>query len=122
MDDFDAAEEWLDSWATGVDARAAAAVELSRRVSGLTGSARGRDDRITVEVGPSGQLTHLVLKDHPELAKEITALVARAQADLSSKVAEQVHETVGEDSPTGRAVLHSFSSRFPSPDPPGNEH
>jgi hypothetical protein len=43
------------------------------------------------------------------------SLLARAQADLSAKVAEQVEDTVGADSETGRAVIHSYDERFPVP-------
>jgi hypothetical protein len=51
MTDIDGAEEWLDAWAASVDANAARAVELSRRVAALTGVARSRDGSITVAVG-----------------------------------------------------------------------
>jgi hypothetical protein len=40
------------------------------------------------------------------------SVIRRAQAVLAGRVAEQVRETVGEDTETGRAVLHSFGSRF----------
>ena len=115
MRDIDGAEEWLDSWVAGVDANAARAVELSRRVAGLTGAARSRDGTITVAVGSAGQVVRLALAEHPALGREIMALIARAQADLSAQVAEQVQDTVGADSETGRAVLHSYEERFPAP-------
>ena len=46
------------------------------------------------------------LPDEPSVA----ALVDMATSDPD----EQVRETVGEDTETGRAVLHSFDSRFPA--------
>jgi hypothetical protein len=115
MRDIDAAEEWLDSWVAGVDANAARAVDLSRRVAALTGAARSRDGSITVAVGSAGQVVRLDLADHPALGREIMNLIAQAQADLSAQVAAQVQDTVGADSETGRAVLHSYEERFPVP-------
>jgi hypothetical protein len=120
MNDIDAAEEWLDSWVGRVNAQAQRSVELSRRVAALTGSAQGRDGAIRVTVGSAGQVERLELDDRvhelsgPRLAQDIMSVIRRAQAVLAGLVAEQVRETVGEDTETGRAVLHSFDSRFPS--------
>jgi hypothetical protein len=120
--DIDAAEEWLDSWASGVNAQAERAVTLSRRVARLTGSAESRDGSIKVTVGSSGQIEALDLDDQvqqlrgAELSRQILAVMRRAQADLSVQVAAQVRETVGADTETGRAVIHSFESRFPERD------
>jgi hypothetical protein len=122
VNDVDAAEEWLDSWASQVDARAQLAVELSRRVASLTGVAEGRGGAIRVRVGSSGQVESLELDDRvqeisgPRLAREIMAVIRRAQAELSARVAEQVRATVGADSEAGRAVIDSFETRFPAPD------
>jgi hypothetical protein len=51
-----------------------------------------------------------------ELSRQILAVMRRAQADLSGQVAAQVRETVGADTETGRAVIHSFEARFPQRD------
>ncbi|MFI1997044.1 YbaB/EbfC family nucleoid-associated protein [Actinoplanes sp. NPDC020271] len=118
MDGVDAAEEWLDSWARQTTAQAARGVELSRRVAALTGSAEGHHGAIRVVVGPAGQMTRLELDDQvhelsgPRLAQEIMAVTRSAQADLSRSVAEEVRATVGTDTETGQAVLHSFEARF----------
>src|SRR5690349_19766841 len=118
MNDIDAAEEWLDSWVGQVNAQAQRSVELSRRVGGLAGSAGGGDGAIRVTVGSAGQVERLELDDRvrelsgPRLAQEIVSVMRRAQAIMAGRVAEQVRETVGEDTETGRAVLHSFDSRF----------
>ena len=120
MSDVDAAEEWLDSWVGQVNAQAQRSVELSRRVAALTGSARGRDGAIRVTVGSAGQVESLELDDRvhelsgPRLAQEIMLVIRRAQGVLAGRVAEQVRETVGADTETGRAVLNSFESRFPA--------
>jgi hypothetical protein len=120
MNGIDAAEEWLDSWVQQVNAQAAGSVELSRRVAALTGNAEGRDGAIRVTVGSAGQVESLQLDDRvhelsgPRLAEEIVAVIRRAQADLSGRVTEQVRDTVGADTETGRAVIHSFDTRFPA--------
>lgn len=120
MSDIDAAEEWLDAWVGQVNAQAARSVELSRRVAALTGSAEGRDGAIRVTVGSAGQVERLELDDRvhelsgPRLAEEILSVIRHAQADLSRRVAEQVRDTVGADTETGRAVIHSFDTRFPT--------
>jgi DNA-binding protein YbaB len=119
MDGIDAAEEWLDTWVAQVDAQAAASVDLSRRVAALIGEAEGRDGAIRVAVGSSGQVQRLELDERvheltgPRLADEIMSAIRRAQAALSGRVAEEVQATVGADTETGRAVIHSFDARFP---------
>lgn len=122
VDGVDAAEDWLDSWVGQVNAQAARSVELSRRVAALTGTAEGRDGAIRVTVGSAGQIERLELDDRvhglsgPGLADEIMSVMRRAQAALSGLVADQVQDTVGVDTETGRAVIHSFETRFPSVD------
>jgi hypothetical protein len=121
MNEIDAAEEWLDSWVVQVNAQAERSVELSRRVSALTASAEGRDGAIRVTVGSTGQVERLDLDERvhdlsgPRLAQEIISVMRRAQAALSSRVADEVRATVGEDTETGCAVIHSFQSRFSTP-------
>ena len=121
MDDIDAAEEWLDSWTAQVNAQAHRSVELSRRVAALAASAQGRDGAIRVTVGSTGQVEKLELDERvhelsgPRLAEEIVSVMRRAQAALAQRVADEVRATVGEDTETGRAVIHSFDARFPAP-------
>ena len=121
MNDVDAAEAWLDSWVAQVNAQAERSVELSRRVAALTGSAEGRDGAIRVTVGAAGQVERLDLDERvhelsgPRLAEEIMSVMRHAQAALSGRVADEVRATVGQDSETGRAVIHSFHSRFSTP-------
>jgi hypothetical protein len=122
--DIDAAEEWLDSWTAGVSAQAERAAALARRVAALTGSAASPDGSIRVTVGSSGQVESLDLDDR-ELARRILAVMRRAQANLTEQVADEVRATVGADTETGRAVIHSFENRFPERDAdeePGRGH
>ncbi|WP_203816743.1 YbaB/EbfC family nucleoid-associated protein [Paractinoplanes ferrugineus] len=121
MDGVNAAEDWLDAWVGQVNSQATRSVELSRRVASLTGTAEGRDGAIRVRVGSAGQVEGLELDERvrelsgPRLAEEIMSVMRRAQARLSRRVADEVRVTVGEDTETGRAVLHSFEARFPAP-------
>ena len=121
MDGIDAAEDWLDTWVGQVNTQAALSVELSRRVGALTGTAEGRDGAIRITVGSAGQMEQIDLDERvhdlsgPRLAEEIMSVMHCAQAALSSRVADEVRATVGEDTETGRAVIHSFDSRFPTP-------
>lgn len=120
VDGIDAAEDWLDSWVGQANAQAAHSVELSRRVATLTGTSEGRDGAIRVTVGSAGQVERLELDERvrelsgPRLAEEIMSVMRRAQATLAARVAEEVRATVGVDTETGRAVIHSFDSRFPT--------
>jgi hypothetical protein len=116
----DDAEEWVRSWSAQVSGRAGATAALADRVAQLSASAVGADRAIRVTVGSSGAVTGLELDDRvqrmtgAELAAEILAVMRRAQAGLADRVAEAVDETVGSDTETGRAVLDSFSQRFPA--------
>lgn len=119
--DLDRAEEWVRSWTAQVSARADAAAALAERVAELSASATGADGAIRVTVGSSGVVTGLNLNDRvqrmpaQELAAQIMAVIARAQVALGGRVGELVDDTVGPDSETGRAVLDSFTRRFPPP-------
>ena len=120
VDGIDAAEDWLDTWVGQVNTQAARSVELSRRVAALTGTAEGRDGAIRITVASAGQLERLELDERvhelsgPRLADEIMSVMRRAQAALPGLVAEEVQATVGVDTETGQAVLHSFDTRFPT--------
>jgi hypothetical protein len=121
MGDIDAADDWLDHWAASVSAQAERAATLSRHVAALTGQATSDDGTIRVTVGSSGQLESLDLDDQAttlrgdELSRRILAVMRRAQSHLATRVAAEVEETVGADTETGRAVIHSFTTRFPPP-------
>lgn len=122
MRDIDAAEDWLDAWTAGVNERAARAAELARRVAGLTARARSDDGSVAVAVGAHGQVEGLELDERVrtrparDLSRQILLVMRQAQHRLNELVAEQVSETVGQDSESGRAVLDAFARRFPEPD------
>ncbi|AGL18683.1 YbaB/EbfC family nucleoid-associated protein [Actinoplanes sp. N902-109] len=122
MDDIDATEEWLQSWAVGVDRQAEQSAELTRRVAAVNGEAASRDGAIRVVVKASGQVDRLELDDRVRalpgqvLAGRIMEVLRLAEADVSARVADQAAQTVGTDTETGRAVVQSFETRFPAVD------
>jgi YbaB/EbfC DNA-binding family protein len=121
MRDIDAAEDWLDSWTADVNEQARAAAGLARQVSALSGTAESRDGLIRVTVGSTGQIERLDLADPAagltgaELSRRIMRVMREAQSRLAGAVAAVVEQTVGTDTETGRAVIHSFETRFPEP-------
>lgn len=126
MQDFDAAEEWLNHWTAQAGAQAERAAQLARNVSSLSGTAQADDNLIAVTVGSSGQLVELRIDDRlslrgSELARQILALTRIAQSRLPEQVAEQVRDTVGADSETGRAVIDAYHRRFPEPPTEGSD-
>ncbi|WP_444947453.1 YbaB/EbfC family nucleoid-associated protein [Micromonospora ureilytica] len=119
--DPEAAQEFLHSWTAELSTRAQAAAELSDRVATIAASATSADGSVRVTVAASGAVTDLRLDDRvqrirgAELANIIMATIARAQAGLTEQVSIAVHDTVGTDSESGRAVTDSFARRFPTP-------
>jgi hypothetical protein len=116
---LDADQEAMRSWSEHVSGRTEAAADLADRVATLAASAAGGDGAVRVTVASSGVLTGLELDDRvqrltgAELAGEILRTMRRAQSRLTDRVAVAVEETVGAGTETGKAVLDSFSQRFP---------
>jgi YbaB/EbfC DNA-binding family len=122
---LDDAEEWVRSWSSQDSGRAEATATLADRIAGLAASATGGDGAVRVHVNSGGNVTALDLDDRArrlsgaDLAAEIMRTMRRAQSGLRERVAVAVGETVGAESETGRAVLDSFTQRFPPvPDGP----
>jgi hypothetical protein len=94
-------------------------VALADRVATLSASAAGDDGAVRVTVAGSGLVTAIELNDRVQrlpgsiLAAELMRTIRRAQAAIVGQAAVAVDETVGVDSETGKAVLDSFSQRFP---------
>lgn len=95
------------------------AVALADRVATLHASAVGDDGAVRVTVAGSGLVTGIELDDRVQrlpgaiLAAELMRTIRRAQAAIVAQAAVAVDETVGAGSETGKAVLDSFSQRFP---------
>jgi hypothetical protein len=115
--DLDEAEQLIDDWQAGIEARAAQARELASRLGTLTATARSDDELISVTVGAAGAPTDLTLKegirDRPadETARAILATLRAAQASLTAAATEVTAETVGADSETGKAIIASYVAR-----------
>jgi DNA-binding protein YbaB len=120
--DLDAAEQLVDDWQAGIEARATQARELSARLAALSATARSDDELVTVTVGPSGDLVALELderiRDRPsaETAREIMAALRAARATLTAAVTEATTDTMGADSATGQAIIASYTGRLGEPD------
>jgi hypothetical protein len=115
--DLDEAEQLVDDWQAGIEARAAQARELAARLGGLTATAQSDDELISVTVGASGAPIDLTLKEDirerpaAETARAILATVRKAQASLTAAATEATTETVGADSETGKAIIASYVAR-----------
>ena len=114
---LDAAERLVDDWRARVEERAAAARDLSARLTGLTGSARSVDGLVAVTVGRAGTVTALELDEgirHRPAAVTAAAILdtmRAAQAALTAAATAATDETVGAETPTGRAVIASYTAR-----------
>jgi hypothetical protein len=113
--DLDAAERWVEGWQSGIEARAAQARAMSHRLAELTGKAYSGDRSVEVTVDSSGAMTDLQLDERirkwpaARTGREILAVMRAAQAQVRREATKVVAETVGLDSPTGRAVADAFA-------------
>ncbi len=114
---LDEAEQLVDDWQAGIEARAAQTRELAARLGALTATAQSDDELISVTVGASGAPTDLTLKEEirerpaAETARAILATVRKAQASLTTAATAATAETVGADSETGKAIIASYAAR-----------
>ncbi|BBH66292.1 hypothetical protein ACTI_29770 [Actinoplanes sp. OR16] len=105
--------------ADGVPRARGAAAALADRVATLRASAGGAGGAISVTVSSSGNVTGLELADEAlalggsDLAVEILRTIRRAQSGLADQVEAAIAATVGAETETGKAVLDSFTQRFP---------
>lgn len=115
--DLDEAEELVDDWQAGIEARAARARELAARLGALSATARSDDGLVSVTVGPAGDITDLVLtegvRNRPAAttARVILATLRAARESLTEAAAAATTEIVGADSPTGTAIITSYGCR-----------
>ena len=115
--DLDEADRLVDQWQAGIEERAARTRELAERLRALTATARSEDGLVTVTLGPSGDITELVLaegiREQPAAttAKAILATLGAARESLTAAATIVTSETVGADSETGKAVIASYEPR-----------
>ncbi|GAA5186617.1 hypothetical protein GCM10023322_33250 [Rugosimonospora acidiphila] len=107
----------VDGWLAGIEDRAARARALSGLVAELTATASNADRSITITVDSSGLLSGVTMDDAVRrhsgqwIAQEVLATTRKAVARLADRIGGAVDETVGRDSPEGRAVTALFQAR-----------
>ncbi|SCF06891.1 hypothetical protein GA0070607_5141 [Micromonospora coriariae] len=117
---LDAARRRLDEWESSLAERAARATTLSERLQALTGVATSCDRMIEVTVDSSGLLTDLRLDERirqrsaAHTARQIMETTRAAHADLLKRLTETTTEALGNNDPTGRALIDSYQRRLGS--------
>ncbi|WP_233578705.1 YbaB/EbfC family nucleoid-associated protein [Micromonospora sp. BL4] len=117
---LEAAGRRLDEWESSLAERAARATALSARLQALTGTATTPDRTVEVTVDASGLLTDLRLDERirqhsaTHTARQIMETTRAAHVDLLSQLTEATAEALGDDDPTGRALIDSYQRRFGS--------
>ena len=121
FEDLDEASRLVDNWQQRLEEQASRARALSARVAGLTARASSSGGLVEVTVSGQGLMTGLWMDDAirrqpaADTAASVLAALRAAQAALAARVADAVAETVGIDSPAGRAVLASYGSSLRGP-------
>jgi DNA-binding protein YbaB len=116
--ELDSAERLIDEWQSTIEDRATKARALSQRLGALTSTARSRDGLVEATVAASGVLTGLHLDERVRrqpaawIARQVLAVTQQALDQLAAQATEATQETVGEDSPEGRAVVASYTTRL----------
>jgi hypothetical protein len=116
--ELDSAERLVNDWQSTIEDRATKAHALSQRLGALTATARSRDGLVEATVASSGVLMGLHLDDKVRrqpaswIAKQVLAVTQQALDQLATQAAKATQETVGADSPEGRAVMASFTTRL----------
>jgi DNA-binding protein YbaB len=116
--ELDSAERLIDEWQSTIEDRATKARALSQRLGALTATARSNDGLVEATVASSGVLMGLHLDERVRrqpaawIAKQVLAVTQQALDQLAAQAAEATQETVGEDSPEGRAIVASYTTRL----------
>jgi DNA-binding protein YbaB len=123
MRDPDEAQARIDQWAQGFAAKAQRYQAAQERTEQIRLTATSSDGAVKVTVGADGSVTDLVFSNKvrsfplPELSAQILTTMRRAQADIATRVAEVMTESLGdEDLQTRSLMLNSLRSRFPDPE------
>lgn len=116
-DALDDVETGVDRWLAGIEDRATKARALAQRMAEMSVSAASSDRLVTVTVSSSGVLRDLRLADGVRrhsgewIASQILSTMRTAIARLADQADQAVDDTVGRDSPEGRAILASLHAR-----------
>lgn len=116
--ELDSADRLISEWQSRIENRASKARALSQQLNALTVTARSRDGLVEVALSSSGMLTQLRLDESVRrhsaawIAEQVLATTRKALDQLAARAGEAVRDTVGEDSPEGRAILASYRDRL----------
>lgn len=123
--ELDSALRWVDDWESHFEEQAARARALSQRMAGISATATSADGLVKVTVDSSGTLRDLRLDEAirrrpaAETAAQILAVTRLAMRRLAEQVGQAAEETVGRDTPTGRAIIDAYASRLSTSDDAG---
>lgn len=112
-------EEMLADWEQRVQQQTFLAMELSRRMEEVRGSAHSLGGEVAITVDSAGGLAELKLSDQamrmrPEdLASLILETSRRAQARLAQRVTAVTRDLYGDDSETASFIGGVYASKFP---------
>lgn len=108
--DPEASREHLQAWKGRIDQLAADTQAMSGRFQDLKVTASDPDGNATVTLDSSGNLIDIVLSERTRrIATEVTSqailqAVQIAKAQVAERSAAIISETLGQDSPAGRAI------------------
>ncbi|TDV57220.1 YbaB/EbfC family nucleoid-associated protein [Actinophytocola oryzae] len=114
----DDARQRLEAWKGRIDKLAADTQAMSDRFQQLQVTRRDRDGMTEVTVDSSGSLVGLKLtreidRSAPDvIAATIMSTIREAKAELAERTQEIVEETIGTDSPAGRAIAERVGDQL----------
>lgn len=114
--DVEGARERLEAWKARAEQRAADTQAAAEGLQALRVTASDDNGMITVTISHSGDLLDVQAKDR--ITRQPAEFTARAmlqayqnaKRQLAEAAAAVVRETVGDDSPTGRALMAGFKT------------
>jgi DNA-binding protein YbaB len=116
--DPEASREHLQAWKGRIDQLAADTQAMSDRFEGLKVTASDPDGNAMVTLDSSGNLIDIVLSERTRridtevTSRAILQAVQAAKAQVAERSAEIVSETLGADSPAGRAIAERVRGRL----------
>ncbi|MEJ2854143.1 MULTISPECIES: YbaB/EbfC family nucleoid-associated protein [unclassified Saccharothrix] len=128
--DPDGARERLVAWKGRIDKLAADTQAMSERLSGVRVSAADPGGLAEVTVDSTGALVDLRFTDRiqrtaPEaVSRVVLATLAAARRQLADRSQEIIADTIGADSPAGRAIAERVGQQLrggPAPERGGGE-
>jgi DNA-binding protein YbaB len=103
----------IDAWVAQAKAKAERYQEMRVRAQQI--SVTHTEGPVTVTIDSSGNVTHLRVKDHDELARAVLLAMRRAQARLPEELSGVMAETIGDDKQTVDTIVGNYRAKFPEP-------